>query len=119
MGLFEQWQFAVKIDGDMVSVAPEVGDVSGGAGIGAIDAEAGLGVVGGKAFFVEAVLDGGFQVVLANGGGDGTTVEGDDLSADGSSLKEVTDQGQPQAAAGLHWGWSASRRKTARGWARV
>lgn len=76
----------MTIDGDMVSVAPEEGDPSGGAVIGAIDAEAGLGVVGGKALFVEAALDGGFRVVLTNGGGDGTAVEGDGLSADGSGL---------------------------------
>lgn len=100
MGLFDQRQFAVIIDGDMVSVAPEVGDVSGRAGIGAIDAEAGLGVVGGKALFVEAVLDGGFQVVLANGGGDGATVKGDDLTADGTGLKKLANQGQTQALQG-------------------
>jgi len=97
VGDFIKGEFGFRVDDDMVSVAPVEHDLRlEGLGKMDFDAEPGIGIAAREFCLVEAVLDRGFEVVLADIGLDGTGVQGANAAGDDFFLDERPDESFPQ-----------------------
>lgn len=77
----------------MIPVAPEEGNFAlEGLGVEDLDPQPSVGIASRPPRFIEAIGDGGFEIILLDIGLDGTGIHGDDLSGDDLFIHQLLDQ---------------------------